>query len=443
MKRLKHNFKKGMAFVLSLAMVAGLVPAMSGGANKVQAATGTGTEPSVSAYATKEQLMTAFTPNSKGNATTIGKLVFGKNSSGASQEWYILGKDGGVSGDDNTIIFAASPIATDQMFSLSTSNKTYNYEAGTGYGDSEGSKEVYLNHYGASELREVLKSMATNISYFTTAEQNLMNATTVTTNDTKNSVTYTTTDKLYALQGDYYNDKLCAGTSDSTVLDKSSYWSNGFRFWLRSPYDSSIGYVLVALPDTRQVDEQSVGHEYAVQPASNLNLKDVLFASAAKAPSSGTVEAGSIAEGTAMTLRLNGSNKKIGAVVYNDTTGEITAQNATGAAGPVSLVIQGKNDGNDWFYSVKVDGKTVVTTDQIKTACNISDLSLANCKIWLETTIDNVTYAKEATQTNGSPAVTKIASVAVTGVDTPVANSNFDTEALCSTTGIAKTSITF
>ena len=38
MKRLKHNFKKGMAFVLSLAMVAGLVPAMSGGANKVQAA---------------------------------------------------------------------------------------------------------------------------------------------------------------------------------------------------------------------------------------------------------------------------------------------------------------------------------------------------------------------------------------------------------------------
>ena len=53
MRRLKHNFKKGMAFVLSLAMVAGLVPAMSGGANTVQAATGSGTEPSVTAYATK------------------------------------------------------------------------------------------------------------------------------------------------------------------------------------------------------------------------------------------------------------------------------------------------------------------------------------------------------------------------------------------------------
>lgn len=85
MKRLKHNFKKGMAFVLSLAMVAGLVPAMSGGANKVQAASGLGTEPSVSAYATKAQLMDdTFAPNTDGTAANIGKLVFGKNSSGTS-----------------------------------------------------------------------------------------------------------------------------------------------------------------------------------------------------------------------------------------------------------------------------------------------------------------------------------------------------------------------
>ena len=32
MGKLKHNFKKGMAFVLSLAMVTGLALAMSGGA---------------------------------------------------------------------------------------------------------------------------------------------------------------------------------------------------------------------------------------------------------------------------------------------------------------------------------------------------------------------------------------------------------------------------
>ena len=66
--------RKGMAFVLSLAMVAGLVPAMSGGANKVQAATGSGTEPSVSAYATKTQLMDdTFAPGSNGEPVNTGK----------------------------------------------------------------------------------------------------------------------------------------------------------------------------------------------------------------------------------------------------------------------------------------------------------------------------------------------------------------------------------
>ena len=45
--------------------------------------------------------------------------------------------------------------------------------------------------------------MATDETYFTAAEQGLMNDTTVKTKDTKNSsVTYTTTDKLYALAAD-------------------------------------------------------------------------------------------------------------------------------------------------------------------------------------------------------------------------------------------------
>ena len=160
MKRLKHNFKKGMAFVLSLAMVAGLVPAMSGGANKVQAASGSGTEPSVSAYATKTQLMDGtFAPDSNGTATTIGKLVFGKKSDGTTaQEWYILGKDEGVSGD-NTIIFAASPIATGQVFEDDYYNKAFQSSFGV-YASNP--SEVYPNHYGASDLRVALQGMATN-----------------------------------------------------------------------------------------------------------------------------------------------------------------------------------------------------------------------------------------------------------------------------------------
>ena len=99
-----------LSIVLSLCMVLALVPQMVFAEGEIS-----GT-PSVSAYATKDQLKgDTFAPDSSGNATNIGKLVFGKNSSGGTQEWYILGNDIGVSGD-NTIIFAASPIATKQQF---------------------------------------------------------------------------------------------------------------------------------------------------------------------------------------------------------------------------------------------------------------------------------------------------------------------------------------
>ena len=198
MKSIKKKFKKGTALLLACTMMAGLMTVMPQSAIPVKAA---GTAPGVSAYATKEQLMDGtFAPDSSGNATNIGKLVFGKNSSGTAQQWYILGKDTGVTGD-NTIIFAASPIATGQVFEDDQSNNKA-FESGFGVYTSNPT-DVYPNHYGASDLRVALQNVATNTSYFTTAEQGLMNDTTVTTKDTNNSsVTYTTTDKLYALAAD-------------------------------------------------------------------------------------------------------------------------------------------------------------------------------------------------------------------------------------------------
>ena len=432
MKRLKHNFKKGMAFVLSLAMVAGLVPAMSGGANKVQAASGSVTEPSVSAYATKTQLMDGtFAPNADGTAVNYGKIVFGKKSDGTTaQEWYILGKDEGVSGD-NTIIFAASPIATGQKFNSSTSDKSFDSSFGV-YGSNP--SEVYRNHYGASDLRVALQGMATNTNYFTTAEQDLMNATTVKTEDTKNSnVIYTTTDKLYALQGNFesYDDrsKLWAGTSDSTVLAMRSYWSNGFWFWLRSPYADDHYDVLLADPGS-YVRLTMVGGSVAVQPASNLNLSSVLFASAATAASSDTVS-GTLTDGTAMTLRLDGTGKNIGTVTYNATTGDIKATKGS-TSQPVSLVVQGNDGTKDWYYSKQIAGLETVNASAIKSALGLtSDIDLSVCKIWLEITdsTENLTYAVNS----------DISSVAITGIDTPTANTTLDTSAACATTGVSST----
>ena len=442
MKKLKHNFKKGMAFVLSLAMVAGLVPAMSGGANKVQAAPGSGTEPSVSAYATKTQLMDGtFAPNADGTAVNYGKIVFGKKSDGTTaQEWYILGKDEGVSGD-NTIIFAASSIATWQLFNSNRSNKPFDSSFGV-YASNP--SEVYPNHYGASDLRVALQGMATNTSYFTSAEQGLMNDTTVTTNDTKNSTTYTTTDKLYALQGNRDDNekklKLLAGTSDSTVLAMSSYWSdwkNGYRFWLRSSTTGSDSYVCpIAIPGY-YVNYIYVDYDYRanVQPASNLKLSSVLFASAATAASSDTVS-GTLTDGTAMTLRLDGTGNNIGTVTYNTTTGDIKA--VKGSAQTVALVVQGNDGTNDWYYSKQITGTDVVNVSDMKTKLSSSaDIDLSACKIWLETTdsAENLTYAVNATETN----IKIIHSIAITDIDTPVPNTELDTEASCTTEGVKST----
>ena len=438
MKAIRKRFKKGTAVALTAALLAGLVPALPGATVSVKAAGGTTKSPSVSTYATKDQLMDGtFKPNSKGTAETVGKLVFGKNSDGNPQEWYILGADSGVSGGkDNTIIFATSPIATKQVFENDSSkNKTFDSSFGV-YASNP--TEVYPNHYGASDLRVALKSMANglNENYFTTAEQNLMNATTVTTKDRLNGATYTTTDKLYALQEDFYDrQKLLAGTSDSTVLARYRYWSSGGdEFWLRTAYISKEWQAVLAIP-YQSVDQNSVSTKQAVQPASNLNLSSVLFASAATAASSGT-ESGSITDDMSMTLRLDGTGKDIGTVTYNTTTGDIKVVKGS-TAQTVSLVVQGNDGTDDWYYSKKIDTSETVNASAIKSALSFSsDINLSDCKIWLETTdnTENLTYAVNATEI-----VVSVSSVAITDIDTPVSNTALDIEASCTTEGVSST----
>ena len=452
MKSIKKKFKKGTAMLLAGTMMAGLVTVMPQSAIRVKAV---GTAPGVSAYATKEQLMDGtFAPDTNGNATNIGKLVFGKKSDGTTpQEWYILGADSGVTGGtDNTIIFATSPIATRQRFTSSKSNKTYNYEAGTGYGDTAGNIEVYANHYGASDLRVALQTMATNTSYFTTAEQGLMNPTTVTTNDTKNKdssnndLTYTTTDKLYALSADGYSaqgyETIKAGSNNQTVLARNSYWSfrsgNGHNsFWLRLPKPShgdSEG-AIVEFTEPPLISPCPSTAVYSIRPASNLNLSSVLFASAASSPSSVVVASVTITSGKAMALRLDGSSMNIGSVTYNTTTGDIKAVRGS-TSQTVALVVQGNDGTRDWYYSKKIDASETINAADIKSALNLSsDIDLSVCKIWMETTVDNVAYAVQATERT----TTDISSVEITGIDAPTANTALDTEASCATAGVSST----
>ena len=262
MKRMKLKMKKGMARFLATIMVIGLLPMMPSDMATVHAA-----EASTTAYATKEELMSWDYQN------TVGKIVFGKDSSGNPMQWYILGSDSGVNGD-NTVIFAASPIATNVMFEGDyENNKTYQESFGTYQNNTP--TEVYPNHYGASDLRATLNEMASNNSYFTGTEQSLLQNTTVTTTDTKSSTSYTTTDVLYALHGDYYNNDttLYAGSNNDKALAMSTYWNTGDRFWLRAPYGGNVEDALVACPG--YYVGLDVDGLCGVQPASNLNLSSL------------------------------------------------------------------------------------------------------------------------------------------------------------------------
>ena len=410
----KHNIlKKGMAMALSLAMVIGLDPSFAWNLTTVHAAEAS-SEPGVSAYAAKEQLMDdTFAPDTDGNATNIGKIKLGKNSNGDVQEWYVLGKDTGVDGE-NTAIFAASPIAAGVKFEESMDKKTYLDTFGE-YADSRTPSEVYPNHYGASDLRARLNEMVAdnNTTYFIPAEKSLIQPTTVSTEDASSNASYTTTDILYALHGDYNisEEVLYAGSGNDKALSMNTYWNTGDRFWLRVPKTSSLQVVLVAEPDFSINENFSDSTSYVVRPASNLNLSSVIFASAATAASSDTVKAETIQTDTAMTLRLDGKDKNIGTITYNSSEGTVKATKGTVTS--ASIVVQGNNAGTDWYYSKQISGNdATVTTDEIKTKISesvstifdSSDIDLNNCRIWLETTdADGMIYAVNATEEKNAP----------------------------------------
>ena len=120
-----------------------------------------------------------------GTNTTTRKIIFGRDSESEPLEWYVLGKDAGVAGD-NIAIFAADDIMRAPEFG-SFSNKTY--ESSFGLYETSPS-EVYPNHYGASNLRVELQALAKNQEYFTTSEQSFMQATDIKTNDVKNNAVY-------------------------------------------------------------------------------------------------------------------------------------------------------------------------------------------------------------------------------------------------------------
>ena len=382
----KKGMSKGIAKILSgllvFGMVAGLVPAVPGGTVHAKAADVS--EPGVAVYATKEQLMTAFMPDENGTNANVGKLLFGKNASGTAQGWYILGKDNGVQGD-NTIIFATSPIATGINFSENP-DKEKNYQ----------NEIVYSNHYGASNLRNELQKMTIDTGYFSDAEKALMQETEIKTWDSKNDTTYTNSDKLYALNSNYSDNKyVLAGSADQIKISIKKYCSNVKSMWLRTPFRTSYCHVNVAEESRSYTGFAGINvtdKNQEVRPAANLDLSNVLFASAVNYNSSGTTQY----EG--MVLRLDGKDRNIGTVTYDAKTQKVNVNRGT-TQDDVYIIIQYKTDEVEGCFIEKIDKN--IEFDG--TYFGIADLS--KCKIWLETIAsDGMIYAvKETGDTAQNP----------------------------------------
>lgn len=427
MRRVK--FIRGMVLVIVVLMLVGLLPTASTklvfAGNQLE----NGNVPSVTTFATPDDLMTVF--DLDGTDDTVGKIIFGKNERGEAQEWYIAGKDSGVSGD-NITLFAVSYLVEDVVFEeYDSPYKTFEANLGSIYETAPST--VGVNHYGTSDVYVKLTDLENDTRYFSTTEQTVMNEITISTNDRYNNTEYTNNDKLYLLSIDPDDmDTIYAGSKDENPID-ITYWGSDW-FWLRTPHINYQSIVYIATPNGA-VGNESVDWAwgYDIHPACNLNLSSALFSSGAQVSLSDST-GGIIPDETAMILRLDGSNIAIGSAVYDADKGIIAAAKASEAVGTVALVVQGNNGSDDWYYSKVIDERELISTaDIIETLAEditLTEVSLEDCKIWIETTHDNVAYANMAT------AGTIINHVEITEVEDPISEQLFDIEAKTATAGL-------
>ena len=404
----KSIVKKAVAGVLTLAMALGIAPvAIGGGIESWADSTST---PTLGTYAAKAQMVdNTFTPDeTTGTSDNIGRINFGMAA------WFLLGGDG----QNNVDVFATSNIKKMAFGTLSSSaneqkNKSVPATAICDYSPNDAPTLVYESHYGASDVRAALQDMVKtgNTEYFSDAQKAMMNVVTVTTLDKKKSCDYTTSDKLYLATATSVSATNIIVAQDKK-LGKDPYVTGNVTqdtFWLRpSRLSGNAWNGAATFSPNPSVSSSWVDSSLGVRPAANLDLSDVLFASAAKAAGddavSGTIDNTDTA--TVMDLRLEAkasgttiTKGQIGSAISDAAAGTISVTKGTGS--DIALVVQGKNS-DDWYYSKPITEDVTVSTSDIAAATSISadDIDLANCKVWLESTdeTEQLIYAVEAAE---------------------------------------------
>ncbi len=332
-------------------------------------------------FVTVEQLKEFNADDTDGSVNAL-KVRFGNNN----HEWWIAGTQ-----NNNLVLFAATPLATNQQFEPKTSQKDYSADWNCYYPNGEPTV-VYSNHYGASLLRKTLNDLET--SYFTSSEQDLMNNTTIYTNDIKNSSVYSTTDKLYLAYGDFVDKwHITVGTNSVDDLNNGlriddKYWGQKSNpYFARTPSSNappgSTGtYVMIVQPAAHVGNANSITNKRALVPAFELNISSVVFASTVPA----VISEGQLNLSDAMTLRYNTDTLGLAQISFNKNLVKLENVPAN-----TYLVVQDSKGA----YTKQITNETSITANSIGVD------SFDDCKVWLETTKDRITYATLATQSLG------------------------------------------
>lgn len=447
MKKKKSKMKKRLSLLIATVLAAGVaVPALVKSVTEVKADT---TEPSVQYFAEANEL-----EQLKGRQDV--RLKFGKQTNNRDAEWYIVGKDG----TDLALFSAQSYGSTRYQEDWPIENKIHllrdngHYQDWPPEGDSsikpDQAKydEVYVNHYGASTLREKLIGLAS--SNFGDVSDFMLSTTLQLTDNFNPEPTggeqYSVSDKLYVptigSDGKLYFGK---GASLTMQVDKpANMWTYEQRpstFAKANVYKIELDASSNIITDNVSTDVGRDGPEAEIWPAFTLNITsgDVLFASVVNSnPGAGAAEIGGT--DSVLSIRLDGrrrSGMDRTRVVYNEN--EIYYTNAPAGS---SIIVQGKgipNDNNkEWYWSGTSANGTIKSSDvtaAVLQACGTPDpdapsINFTNCKIWLESGehAGNLTYAIPA-KSGG------VEDVTVSGLDL-VPESSFPTTAVCETEGI-------
>lgn len=384
------TFKRVSAALLTLVLMAGLMPATAFAADPVE-----NTAPAVEDFATVEQLQTGFDMDDS-TSKTFKQLYFGNKT----WQWSIAGVD--PAGGGLVLLFGNSPVHR-SYFSSNTDIKDYDPAWGIEYEDGFVPEKVSSNNYGASEMRTVFQSYTesgNSACLFTDAQLGMIIPTNIYTADYYNADNdgnprvYHSMELLYPTYSTDYrpsSDRIqfvTVGSNSAEELGtelKVSLKENVSNSFTRSPYSDYDDRVLLNTSlgvEQRMADDDRWGY----LPVFQLDTSNVLF---------GSIYKGVTAEGEQkdtygrkiFTLRLEANN--LGKAYVTETAQEyVTVEDA-----PEGTYLVAQCGEGAWAKAV--------SGDMTFSASDISDgeiTTFENCKVWLEKTDADamLTYASYA-----------------------------------------------